>query len=114
LSTRSLEARSSSRVREIYVHLKRIQARLEDIGAMLSDRDLSVLRERRRVVRFLSTTVPGLARDCDKRMRAPEVCLVLERLGTLATCDPDDRDRGKEFEATRRELEELHSASGFN
>ncbi|KAJ7876220.1 hypothetical protein B0H13DRAFT_2055779 [Mycena leptocephala] len=60
----------------IYVDLKSIQARLEDIGTMLSNRDLSVPRERRRVVRILRS--------------------------------------GREFEAARRELEKLHTASGFN
>ncbi|KAJ7243835.1 hypothetical protein B0H12DRAFT_1130173 [Mycena haematopus] len=90
-----------------YVYLKSIQARFEEIRTMLCARDLSVPRERRRLVLFLRTTVPGLSHDCQRARIAPEVHSVLEPLTQLANSDPDDWLGGGFFEVARQVMERL-------
>ncbi|KAJ7800116.1 hypothetical protein B0H14DRAFT_2901053 [Mycena olivaceomarginata] len=68
-----------------YVHLKSIQARFEDIRTLFAARDLSLPRDRRRVVRFLRATVLGLEHDCKRARITLQVHSLLEPLAPPQT-----------------------------
>ncbi|KAJ7776332.1 hypothetical protein B0H16DRAFT_1506371 [Mycena metata] len=94
-----------------YAQLKSVQARFEDIAAMLSLRDLSVLRERKRLIRFLRTLLPKLVADCEHRMNGPQIEAILAALRQLAESDPGERAA---VALARSITDELHMGETFN
>ncbi|KAJ7627981.1 hypothetical protein DFH06DRAFT_725796 [Mycena polygramma] len=91
-----------------HVQLKSTFARFEDIRAMFALRDLSVPRERRRLVRSLRAIVPGLMTDISWTLRAPEVGSVVATLSQFALGDPDEPSIG-DLRLAKHAVEQLDS-----
>ncbi|KAJ6546704.1 hypothetical protein DFH09DRAFT_638396, partial [Mycena vulgaris] len=93
-----------------YVHLRNIKTRFEEIEAMLSLQDVSVGRERKRLIRFLQSRVPSLDADVRERgLLAPEIHSALAIVIQISRSDPEDQDSYKDLTVARRVVKELNS-----
>ncbi|KAF7366164.1 hypothetical protein MVEN_00493400 [Mycena venus] len=90
-----------------YVYLKSIQTRFEDIESMFSSRDLSIPRERRRLVQSLRSMISGLEHDCKRAGMALEVETLLRILEQFANSDCDDPESA--LETAKQVMERMHS-----